>query len=176
MTHLLSETKKILDSYDSKYLILRNSKNYKQKSMVRLLEYVEKSDLDYEYVCYLDNDALVKPNFIKKCIDTYKLILEEQNLNVSKLILTGFNTKQHGHDVLKDYGNYKLKKHIGGIHMFFHKSLLPDIKNWWDIDSDWGVVDNFKKNRGNFYCTSPSVVQHIGATGYHTTGGGHDVA
>ena len=36
------ETKKILDSYDSKYQILRNSKNYKQKSMVRLLDYGKK--------------------------------------------------------------------------------------------------------------------------------------
>ena len=169
------ETKKILDSYDSKYQILRNSKNYKQKSMVRLLDYVEKSDLDYQYVCYLDNDALVKPNFIEKCMETYQFILKEQNLDVSKVILTGFNTKQNGHDVLKDYGRYKLKKHIGGIHMFFHKSLVPDIKKWWDIDLDWGVVDNFKKSGGNFYCTSPSVVQHIGATGDHTTGGGHDV-
>ena len=45
-------------------------------------------------------------------METYQFILKEQNLDVSKVILTGFNTKQNGHDVLKDYGRYKLKKHI----------------------------------------------------------------
>ena len=42
--------------------------------MVKLLEYVEKSSLDFEYICYLDNDALVKSDFIQKCMETYQLI------------------------------------------------------------------------------------------------------
>ena len=169
-----SETLKILDDYESKYKILRNKKNYKQQSMVKLLEYVEKSGLDFEYICYLDNDALVKSDFIQKCMETYQLIKKEQQIDSNKIILTGFNTEQNNHKVLKDYGKYKLKNHIGGIHMFFDKVLLSDVKKWWSQDLDWGIVNEFTKVGGKFFCTSPSIVQHTGKIGYNSHGEGYD--
>ena len=57
---------------------------------------------------------------------------KEQQIDSNKIILTGFNTEQNNHKVLKDYGKYKLKNHIGGIHMFFDKVLLSDVKKWWE--------------------------------------------
>jgi hypothetical protein len=60
--------------------------------------------------------------------------------------------------------------------MFFNKVLLSDIKKWWDIGEDWGIVRNFSKLEGKFFSTSPSIIQHTGKIGYNSHGKGHDVA
>lgn len=162
------KTLKILKKYDKKYEIIYNNKNFKQKSMVKFLDIIQKKYKDYDFICYLDNDAIVKPNFIEKCINTFYLIKKEQNLNDNKIILTGFNCPNHR--ILKKYNKYVRKNSIGGIHMFFHKSLIYKIRNWWDSGEDWGIVRNFKKEKGEFYSTKPSIIQHIGKIGYNSNG------
>ena len=47
--------------------------------------------------------------------------------------------------------------------MFFHKSLLKDVKKWWDYNEDWCIVEKLKKRGGVIFCTKPSIVDHIGA-------------
>ena len=162
------EVLKILNNYKKKYDIIFNSKNYKQKSMVKFLDIIKKKydNIEYDFICYLDNDAIVKKNFIKKNIEIFDQIKKEQKLSDNKILLTGFNTNNH--KILKSFDNYHIKKSIGGIHMFFHKSLLKNIKKWWDYKEDWGIVEKIKKEGGLIFCTRPSVVEHIGSKGYNT--------
>lgn len=170
------ETLNILNNYKNKYNILYNTKNYKQKSFVKFMEYIETINTEkIDFICYLDNDALVTNDLLKRCIDTFELIKKERNKTNNEIIVSGFNTKKH--PIAKIYNNYVLKKTIGGIHMFFHKSLLNSIKNWWDnprgdwkYDYDWGVCHFFNKNGGEIYCLKPSVVQHIGFYGCWSNG------
>jgi len=167
------DTQKILDNYKDTYNVLFNIVNHKQKSFVKFMEYVENIDTNrFNFICYLDNDALVTTNFINTCKETFRLIKKEQGKKNNEIILTGFNTSNH--PTIKSYGVYHLKKSIGGIHMFFHKSLLSDIKKWWDKKKDWGVVEEFTKIGGSLYCTNPSIVQHIGKIGDNSNGVTYD--
>lgn len=162
------ETLKILKNYEKKYEIIYNNKNLKQKSMVKFLDIINKKYKDYDFICYLDNDAIVKHDFIEKCVNTFNLIKKKENLCDNKIILTGFNCTNHG--ITKKYNKYVKKNSIGGIHMFFHKSLTYKILNWWDKGEDWGIVREFKKEKGEFFSTKPSIIQHIGKIGHNSNG------
>ena len=167
------EVLKLLNNYKNKYDIIFNSKNYKQKSMVKFLDIIEKKyNTNYDFICYLDNDAIVKKDFIKKCIETFELIKKEQKLPNNKILLTGFNTSNH--KISKTFDNYHIKESIGGIHMFFHKSLLKDINKWWAYKKDWGIVEKLKEEGGLIFCTRPSVIQHIGKIGDHSKNNKYD--
>ena len=161
------DTLNILNKYKEKYKILFHTKNYKQKSFVKFIEYIESINTEHiNFICYLDNDALVTDNFIKSCVDTFELIKKEQNKKNTEIILTGFNTQSH--KIITSYDKYVLKNSIGGIHLFFHKSLLSNLKKWWDLDEDWGVTWEFKKQGGELYATKPSVIEHIGKIGHNS--------
>ena len=61
------ETLNILNNYKNKYNILYNTKNYKQKSFVKFMEYIETINTEkIDFICYLDNDALVTNDFLKE--------------------------------------------------------------------------------------------------------------
>lgn len=166
------ETLQILKKYENKYDIMYNNQNYKQYSMVRFLNIIDKNYDNYDYVCYIDNDAISKPNLINQCLKTFNQISKEQNLEENKIILTGFNTSNH--KTLNDYNKYVEKKSIGGIHMFFHKSLLKKIIKWWEINKDWGIVNGLKKEGGKLYASKPSIIEHIGEEGDHSNKNKYD--
>ena len=67
------ETLDILKKYEQKYDIIYNNTNYKQKSMVKLLDIILNRDYDYDYICYLDNDIETNKNLIEKCINIFEL-------------------------------------------------------------------------------------------------------
>ena len=163
------ETINILNKYEKKYDIIYNNKNYKQKSMVKFLDIILNSNYDYDYVCYLDNDINVNKNIIEKCINIFELIKKEQKLHNDKILLTGFNSHRN-HKTIKKYKNYVEKNTIGGIHMFFHKSLLKKIKDWWNKGQDWGICSGLKKENGRIFCTKPSFIDNIGLIGDNSYG------
>ena len=167
------ETLDILKKYEQKYDIIYNNTNYKQKSMVKFLDIILNRDYDYDYVCYLDNDVKVANNFIEKCIYTFKLIKEEQELQNNKILLTGFNSHRT-HKVIKKYSEYFEKGSFGGIHMFFHKSLLNKIKEWWDIGEDWEISFGLIREGGKIFCTNPSIIDHIGIIGNNSSENNYD--
>ena len=168
------KTLDILEKNKDNFEIIYNKTNYKQKSFVNFMDIIlNRLDTnikykDINYICYLDNDAIVKNNIIEKCYDIFNLIRTENNMNSNKIILTGFDTKKHS--IIKSYKYYKEKKSIGGIHMFFHKSLLKDIRNLWNLNEDWGIVDNFKKQYGKLFSINPGIIKHIGIYGTNSNG------
>ena len=59
--------------------------------------------------------------------------------------------------------------------MYFHKSLINQIKNWWDNGYyDWAVVEGLKKDGGRIFCTKPSIIEHIGKIGYNSNENSYD--
>ena len=149
----------ILKKYEKDYEVIYNNKNYKQKSMVKFLNLIQSKNIDFEYICYVDNDVEVKSNFIETCYNIFELIKREQKMPNDKILLTGFNSDRT-HKTIKSFDKYVEKNTIGGIHMFFHKSLLNDIKLWWDKNKDWGVVKGLK-NKGGEYSVQNQVLSII---------------
>lgn len=170
------EVEAILKKFENRFEVLRNKKNLRQNSMVALLDFVQNTinTSTYDYICYLDNDALVKTNFVQTCMATYKKIQDEQQLASHKFILTGFNTANHPIESVHD--GYAKKKSIGGIHMHFHRDLLQKIRNWWNLNLDWGVVHGLRDENGHMYCCLPGVVEHIGQYGDHSRPDAYDKA
>lgn len=168
--------REILDSYKDTYEILMHETNLQQKSMVAFLNYIQNmiDPNTYDHICYLDNDATVHKNWVSVCMNTYKKIQWERKLASDKFILTGFNTAAHR--ITKVHKGYVEKKSIGGIHMYFHRNMLDKIRNWWDINQDWGVVHGLKKEGGRMYCCFPGVVQHIGQRGNNSRPNMYDKA
>ena len=54
--------------------------------------------------------------------------------------------------------------------MFFHKSLLKKIRDWWNRGLDWEICYGLKRNNGRIFCTKPSIVDHIGEIGDNSGG------
>lgn len=110
----------------------------------------------------LDNDVIVKQDWLKKLIDLYSCIEDEC------FVVSGFNTisadlktKKIRHPIIKVYDSYYEKKSIGGINMMFSvRTYLRHIKPSLDKRGhwDWNVCSRGIK----FYVTKPSVIQHIG--------------
>ena len=115
------------------------------------------------FLLNLDSDTIVKPNWLLEIISVYSNIK-----NLFGAVLTGFNTLTKDentdrirHPIKKEFNSYFEKESIGGINMFFNLEtynfyIKPNLKlqgHW-----DWNVC----KSGAKFYCTKPSVIQHIG--------------
>ena len=123
----------------------------------------------------LDGDAIVARNFFEKVIDLH---------NQLGCIVTGFNTLSKSrnnrirHPILRKYKEYCKKQSIGGINMVFSAELYR--KNIREILQrpghwDWNLIRAFSI-RMNYYCTVPSVVQHIGINSSLGNNDGCDIA
>jgi len=117
-------------------------------------------------LCNLDNDVRLKPDWLIKLLQ-----LQAQ---YPDSIITGFNANNPAHRVLSEYPDHIIKSSIGGINMLFSKKMYLQIRerlidNGWD----WQISDLYKK----FIVTKPSVVQHTGLIGIHSTAADHiDIA
>lgn len=104
----------------------------------------------------LDSDFVVKPVFLTSLRDLLAMVGGED------VIVTGFNATSH--PIQEHYQGYAQKKTIGGGNLCFTigaylKHVRPCLtNNLWD----WNLVGSIKKAGGKFYCTIPSVAQHIG--------------
>lgn len=148
-----------------------NLSNEKQNSFVSCLELVSEEN---DYILYLDNDMIVKPDFHFKLLDTYLEIKENLKLTNDKILLTCFDVKKH--KIIKRHKNYNEKKTIGGANMFFHNCLLDDFKKWWLFHEDWGICKGLKNKGGKIFSTKKSYSQHIGKIGYHSSNKNYDIS
>jgi len=124
------------------------------------------------YLCNLDSDALVTNNWMNRLSALYKI----QRPKRGPLIVTGFHA--HSHPVLKEYDDYRIKKSIGGLNMFFdlqlyQKIIRPNLVLCWDDD----VVKAMQVFKYSILCTKPSVIQHLGKMGHWSNiESGYDMA
>lgn len=138
---------------------------------------------DYLFLCgcdvvmNLDNDAIVKKDFVKKILSLRK--------KFPNSIVTGFNTdtkNKNGtsrHNVISYHNGYNLKPSVGGINMCFSieeykkyiKPALVKCRNGGNWDNQ-ACISAFADNHP-VVVVQPSVIQHIGAISSlnHATGG-----
>lgn len=154
------------------FRVVQQSNVGNTKSMHIALASLKKSP---KYICYLDDDCMVNKNFISVLHKTYNRI---HNMGVlhERILLSGFNCvpPNCAHSIISSEMGHKYgfvrKKTIGGISMFFHRSLTEFIGSTWSQDLDWGVCKKHTDRGGGIFVTSPSVVQHVGMTGENSFG------
>ena len=140
--------------------------------------------MDIEYMMNLDSDVEVSTNWLSQLLNTKQLIKED-------CIITGFNGSNH--KITKENKNYFIKESIGGINIFFNKSLykktrvcLTNTLMPEDVESiknsiekygtnpkihpvykgwDWGLMTVCDNEKISKLCCKPSVVQHTGRDG-----------
>ena len=122
----------------------------------------------YDFICTVDNDVHVKPNFISKMTSTYNDAYALYGTNT--MLLTGFDPSNTHRNCVETYQTFYRKRSCGGVSFFFHKSFKSFVVSAWGINLDWGVVQLMDKYQFPIVCTRPGVVQHIGAHGLNSSG------
>lgn len=114
-----------------------------------------------KYLVNLDADAIVKPEWLL----TLRNVHQQQKLNNSHVLITGFNAYQHS--IIRESKDYYYKKSIGGVNLFFDELLYQNTIKPSLVDLQWDDHAVALMNTNNFpiVCTKPSVVQHLGRTG-----------
>jgi len=127
-----------------------------------------------DYLMNLDPDTYVKKNWVPGLIKTFEAIHHQY------AILTGFNAQNHpiiSCTVFDKKQSYCEKKSLSGVNFFFTTAFYKaGYSNWLkEIDQkvgwklwDWKVMECMRKHQLKVYTSSPSLVQHIGATGTNT--------
>lgn len=140
-----------------------------KNSLLNLLK-----NLEFDYLCLLDDDVLVKKNFANILFHTYQKI--QKNLKTENILLTGFNpTNVYRDCIIKMFSNYHIKKNCGAINYFFHKNLKEIIIKGWENNLDHGVAEEFKKRKDHHICClNKGVIQHIGFKGLNSDGKRYD--
>ena len=118
------------------------------------------------YLVGLDSDTLVKPDWIKRL----RALHDKLGPRYSRLLLTGFHTP--GHALLDRYGDYGVKKSVGGVNLFFGAELYAGLirPSLQAIFWDWYLMEACQEQKVTLACTLPSVVQHIGSSGMWSRG------
>lgn len=107
----------------------------------------------YELLMNLDNDAIVKPDWIKVLLRLHEKYPER--------IVSGFDTQRH--KAKKYFSNHVFKESIGGINMLLTAELYQNFLrrtlmnyHYWD----WRMS---RLRKSDFVVARPSMVQHIGS-------------
>ncbi|MFH1728361.1 MAG: glycosyltransferase family A protein [Pseudomonadota bacterium] len=125
----------------------------------------------HEYLTNLDNDVLLDPLWLTKLHETFSKL-------DNKTILSGFNSSNIiNHPIIKKESGLAYKSRIGGINLFFHRSLYSflirdNLKPFWDDL----VSEAMQKNNLSMVCLIPSVIQHTGKSGLWSTHASYDYA
>lgn len=122
-------------------------------------------DLGATIVCNLDNDVLLRKEWLKTLVNAKK--------RHSQHIVTGFNcfTRNRDgserHKVVADYGDYNLKESVGGINMVveypqWRDYMKPALARSIDRGGNWDHLTCIASMTEGYaiVCVSPSVVQH----------------
>ena len=116
----------------------------------------------------LDSDVRLHPEWLIRLMEGY----QRCSTQYGTILLSGFNTKAH--EPLEVHEGYVIKKSLGGVNLFFDQEFLQA----WFLPSlalekawDWHLVDLCRLHQIPMLALSPSVVQHIGATGMNSVGG-----
>jgi hypothetical protein len=160
-----------IDITGKEFLVIRGETNVGCKqSYVEALNYIKNANNeDNLLICTIDNDVVVKPNFISIIRDEYyKVCNYYKSYNV---LLTGFNPTNAHVNMVEDKDSFYRKVTIGGVNFVFHISFTNFIINTWSSgDHDWGVVNEMNNQNMPICCIKNSVLNHIGLFGLHSYG------
>jgi len=151
------------------FIPLRRKKNLGCKeSYIEALNYIKKIYSESNFlICTIDNDVIVKPDFISVIKEEYYKAYEKYK--TFDILLTGFNPTNAHVNMIEDNGSYYRKTSIGGVNFIFHIKFIDFIIDNWSIgDSDWGVVNKMNDCDMPICCLKKSVVNHIGCIGLNS--------
>lgn len=178
------DTINLIKNFDMPNVVVKKERNNVNLGITKSLE----KGFTYlyshcEYLTNLDSDVILKPNWLSALSDVHT---EGKKTfpNAKNLIISGFNcTSTCYHKIQETIKNFHVKKTIGGVNTFFHKSFFKDYvhvlrttnKNK-NIGWDWNLCDYCDIKNIPILVSNPSVVQHIGFTGLNSDGSRADVA
>lgn len=126
---------------------------------------------DYDYICTIDNDVHVKPNWIQTFLNTYDDAFA--TFHTRQMLVTGFNPSNAHKNIRERYDTFYRKRSCGGVSYFFHTEFKKYIMTNWSKRLDWGVCDAMHRDNLPLVCVHQSIVQHIGKHGINSHGGNH---
>jgi len=138
-----------------------------RQSYVDALKYI-KENISFDILITVDNDVVVKPYFISKMIEEFKKASEKYS--TIEILLTGFNPTNSHSSMIEDNDTFYRKRTCGGVNYCFHKCLLENIIEWWEIGLDDNVMNKMYELNKPLCCVKPSVLNHVGTIGLHSTG------
>jgi GT2 family glycosyltransferase len=155
---------------------LKNKKNLGiSKSLLKGFTYLYSK---CDYLLNIDSDVIMNKNWLDTLYKTYNIFKLN---NKNDCIVTGFNCIEScDHKIIHETNDYNVKSSIGGINMFFNKSVYDKIiknvliksdKSW-----DWDVVNETIKYNIKLITTKPSCIQHIGFSGLNSNNNRYDTA
>lgn len=179
-----SVNKTVLDIFNNENLINKKGKEFKivrsnnmgcKQSYIKALNLIKNDNNNIEdyFICTLDNDVIVKPDFISKL--NYFYLKAFDIFKTNNILFTGFNPSNTHLTKIKEYDGFYRKKTAGGINFFFHIKFLNFIVNSWQIgDNDHGVNQYMIKNNYPLLCLNKGVINHIGKHGLWSNGINYD--
>jgi len=164
------ETLNILKESEKLYTVIYNKKNEGCKqSYLNLLNYIKKN-AKYGYVCIVDNDIVVKKQWLNKLYNIYKEA--EKELKSTNIVMSGFNptnAHQYSDNEITKYKNFHLKYSVGAVCYFFNLQFIKSIYKGWKNNLDWGISEYVKQKGYYFSVLNEGVVDHIGEEGDNST-------
>lgn len=153
------------------FRVVRGKKNLGCKKS--FLKALHKANLKgIHMICSIDNDVLVRPNWIQTQIKVWKQA--RCQLRKPPRLLTGFNPSNAHLKILSRHKGFVCRESCGAVHWFFPKSMVPFIKKHWRRAVDWGVVRKMERRGMPLIGIIPGCVQHVGSYGLHAGDGVYD--
>lgn len=123
-------------------------------------------------VCILDNDVVVRPDFIQRLCAGYT---EAWTLyGTHRMLLTGFNPTNAHLNVVKTFDLIYRKRTCGGVHLFFSRQFLPYVLTQWARKLDWGLVEQMERDNVPLLCLKQGALNHVGRQGLFSSDERHD--
>lgn len=138
------------------------------KSYLEAIKYIQKTHPDYDYIVSVDNDVVVKSNFITKFLVEFKKAAA--HYGSKQILFTGFNSSNAHINMIEDHDTFYRKKSCGGVSYFFNRALHEVIIEGWTVAEDNGVCDLMEKKQLPLCCLKKSSVNHMGSIGLHSNG------
>ena len=162
----LLKNDKLVKKKDKEFEVIRRNNLGCKKSYIEALNYIKNDNLDISdyFICTIDNDVIVKFDFITKLYNFY--LKAFRLFKTNNILLTGFNPTNAHLNKIKQYDGFYRKETAGAINFFFHIKFLDFlIKSW-----NWGHMDNgvnelMKLKCYPLLCLNEGVINHIGKFG-----------
>lgn len=155
------------------FIVIKDDVNHGCKmSYIKALNYIKDNNDDDDFIlCTIDNDVIVKPDFISIILKEYdNIYLQYQTYN---FILTGFNPTNAHLTKWEEFESYYRKETCGAVNFVFHISFADFIITYWFEDLDWGVNWAMKDRNMPLLCLKKSILNHIGYYGINSGGYGY---
>jgi len=156
---------------NKEFIVFKNKTNQGCKlsyvTALNIIKY-DNSNLQDFLICTIDNDVIVKPEFITHLTNGYDNIFSKYKHN--NILLTGFNPTNAHLTIIEDNGSFYRKTSCGGVNFVFHINFIDFIIEFWIKNLDWGVIYEMVNRQMPICSLKKSVINHCGHIGLNSRG------